>query len=58
MIEIELGYKWGTGVQKGIIKYKLGVISPHVTVHLLTMFGHNSGMAVKYYITNTLKKPN
>jgi hypothetical protein len=26
-----------------------------VTFHLLTMFQHNSGEAVKYYITNTCK---
>ena len=29
-----------------------------MTFLLLTMFLHNSGKAVKHYITNTLKKPN
>ena len=29
-----------------------------MTLHLLTVFRHNAGEAVKYYITNTLKKPN
>jgi hypothetical protein len=29
-----------------------------MTFHLLTVFQQNSGKAVEYYITNTLKKPN
>jgi hypothetical protein len=29
-----------------------------VTFHLLQVFGHDAGEALKYYITNTLKKPN
>ena len=28
-----------------------------ITFHLLRVFGHDVGEALKYYITNTLKKP-
>jgi hypothetical protein len=31
---------------------------PCMIFHLLTMFQHNLGKAVKYYITKTLKKTN
>ena len=29
-----------------------------VTFHLQQVFHHDTGKALKYYITNTLKKPN